>query len=133
MNILVDKGNDKLTTYSSHSDKSAVIKTERISINSTLQKRSNTNPKDSENNHERITNLDNSKPSKTIKHRICSNKHRLMNCETFLSKSLAEKKAFVVNVSTVFCVELTVAVKKIIRYSKMNHGFKLVVTYRKQK
>ena len=83
MNVLVDKGNDKLTTYSNNSDKSAEIKSNHTSINSTLHKLSDTNPKDSKNNHEGTTNLDKSKPSKTIKCWLCSNEHRLMNCETF--------------------------------------------------
>ena len=96
MNVLKDKGNDKLTTYSNNSDRSTEIKTDHTSINSTLHKLTNTNPKDSKNTHEGTTNLDNSKPSKTIKCWFCSNEHRLMNCETFLSKSLPEKKAFVV-------------------------------------
>ena len=95
MNVLVDKGNDKLTTNSNNSDKSAEIKSDHTSINSTLHKLSNTNPKDSKNNHHRSTNLDKSKPSKTIRCWLCSNEHRLMNCETFLSKSLPEKNAFV--------------------------------------
>ena len=37
MNVLVDKGNDKLTTSSNNSDKYAEIKTDHTSINSTLQ------------------------------------------------------------------------------------------------
>ena len=96
MNGLKDKGNDKLTTYSNNSDKSTEIKTDHTSINSTLHKLTNTNPKDIKNTHEGTTNLDNSKPSKTIKCWLCSNEHRLMNCEIFLSKSLPEKKVFVV-------------------------------------
>ena len=96
MNILVDKGNDKLTTYSNNSDKCTEIKTHHTSISSIPYKLINTNPKDSKNIHEGTTNLDNSKSSKTIKCWLCLNKHRLMNCETFLSKSLPEKKAFVV-------------------------------------
>ena len=92
MNVLKDKGNDKLTTYSNNSDRSTEIKTDHTSINSTLHKLTNTNPKDSKNTHEGTTNLDNSKPSKTIKCWLCSNEHRLMNCETFLSKSLPKKR-----------------------------------------
>ena len=46
--VLVDKGNDKLTTYSSMS---AEIKTEHTTINLILGKPSKTNPKDSKNNH----------------------------------------------------------------------------------
>ena len=95
MNVLGDKGNDKVTTYSNNSDKSAEIKSNHTSISSTLHKLSNTNPKNSKNSHEGTTNLDKSKQSKTIKCWLCSNEHRLMNCETFLSKSLPEKKAFV--------------------------------------
>ena len=38
MNLLKDKGNDKLTTYSNNSDKSTEIKTDHTSINSTLHK-----------------------------------------------------------------------------------------------
>ena len=83
MNGIKDKGNDKLTTYSNNSDKSTEIKTDHTSINSTLHKLTNTNPKDIKNTHEGTTNLDNSKPSKTIKCWLCSNEHRLMNCETF--------------------------------------------------
>ena len=94
MNVLKHKGNDKLTTYSNNSDRSTEIKTDHTSINSTLHKLTNTNPKDSKNTHEGTTNLDNSKPSKTIKCWLCSNEHRLMNCETILSKSLPKKKAF---------------------------------------
>ena len=96
MSVLKDKGNDKLTMYSNNSDRSTEIKTDHTSINSTLHKLTNTNPKDIKNTHEGTTNLDNSKPSKTIKCWFCSNEHGLMNCETFLSKSLPEKKAFVV-------------------------------------
>ena len=83
MNVLADKANDKLTTYS----KSTKNKTDRTCMNSTLHELTNTNSKDSKNSHEGTTNLDNSKPTKTIKCCLCSNKHRLMNCETFLSKS----------------------------------------------
>ena len=83
MNGLKDKGNDKLTTYSNNSDKSTEIKTDHTSINSTLHKLTNTNPKDIKNTHEGTTNLDNSKPSKAIKCWLCSNEHRLMNCEIF--------------------------------------------------
>ena len=96
INVLKDKENDKLTTYSNNSDKSTEIKTDHTSINSTLHKLTNTNPKDSKITHEETTNINNSKPSKTIKCWLCSNEHRLINCETFLSKSLPEKKAFVV-------------------------------------
>ena len=67
INVLKDKENDKLTTYSNNSDKSTEIKTDHTSINSTLHKLTNTNPRDSKNTHEGTTNLDNSKPSKTIK------------------------------------------------------------------
>ena len=102
MNVLKDKGNDNLTTYSNNLDKSTEIKTDHTSINSTLHKLTNTNPKDIKNTHEGTTNLDNSKPSKTIKCWFCSNEHRLMNCETFLSKSLPEKKAFVVKENLCF-------------------------------
>ena len=102
MNVLKDKGNDNLTTYSNNLDKSTEIKTDHTSINSTLHKLTNTNPKDSKNTHEGTTNLDNSKPSKTIKCWLCSNGHRLMNCETFLSKSLPERKAFVVKENLCF-------------------------------
>ena len=80
MDVLSDKGTDKLTTYA---NKSAEIKTDytiTANINSTLHKLSNVNPKGSKSSiHERITNL----PSKTIKCWLCSNDHRLMNCETF--------------------------------------------------
>ena len=96
MNVLKDKGNDKLTAYSNNSDKSTQIKTDHTSINSTLHQLTNTNPKDIKNTHERIPNLDNSKLNKTIQCWLCLNEHILMNCETFLSKSLPEKKAFVV-------------------------------------
>ena len=102
MNILVDKGNDKLTTYSNNSDKCTEIKTHHTSISSIPYKLINTNPKDSKNIHEGTTNLDNSKSSKTIKCWLCLNKHRLMNCETFLSKSLPEKKAFAVKENLCF-------------------------------
>ena len=36
MNVLKDKGNDKLTTYSNNSDKPTAIKTGNTSINSTI-------------------------------------------------------------------------------------------------
>ena len=94
--------NNKLTMYSNNSGKSTEIKTDHTSINSTLHKLTNTNPKDSKNTHERFTNLDSSKPSQTIKCWLCSNEHRLMNCETFLSKSLPEKKAFIVKENLCF-------------------------------
>ena len=84
MNVLVDKANDKLTTYS----KSSKNKTDRTCMNSSVHELTSTNPKDSKNSHEGTTNLDNSKPTKTIKCCLCSNKHSLTNCETFLSKSL---------------------------------------------
>ena len=73
MNVLVDKGNNKLTTYSNNSDKSAEIKSDHTSINSTLHKLSDTNPKNSKNNHGGTTNLDKSK-------RIdgCSKKHHTL-------------------------------------------------------
>ena len=83
MKVLVDKGNDKLTTYSNNSNKSTGFKTDHTSINSTLHKPPNTNPKDSKKNQEGTRNLDKSKPSKTIKCWLYSNEHRLMNCETF--------------------------------------------------
>ena len=66
MNALKDKGNDKLTKYSNNSDKSTEIRTGHTSINSTLDKLTNTNSKDSKNTHGGTTNLDNSKPSKAI-------------------------------------------------------------------
>ena len=96
MNILKGKGIDKLTTYSDNSDKSTEIKTDHTSINLTLHKLTKTNPKVSKDTHVGTTNLDNSKPSKTIKCWLCLNERRLMNCETFLSKSLLERKVFVV-------------------------------------
>ena len=102
MKVLVDKGNDKLNTYSNNSDKSAGIKSDNTSINSTLHKLSYTTLKDSKNIHEGTTNLDKSKPSKTIKCWLCSNEHRLINCETFLSKSLPEEKAFVLKENLCF-------------------------------
>ena len=80
MNILKGKGIDKLTTYS----------------NNSIHKLTKTNPKVSKDTHVGTTNLDNSKPSKTIKCWLCLNECRLMNCETFLSKSLLERKVFVV-------------------------------------
>ena len=82
MNVLVDKGNDKLATYSNNSGKSTEIKTDYTSINSTLHKLTNPNPKDSKNIHVGTTNLDNTKPSKTIKCWLFLSEHRLMNCET---------------------------------------------------
>ena len=102
MNVLKDKGNDKLATYSNNSDKSTEIKTNHTSTNSTLPKLTNTNPKNSKNTHEGTTNLDNSKPIKTIKCWLCSKEHRLMDCETFLSKSLPEKKTFAVKENLCF-------------------------------
>ena len=100
MSVLSDKGNHKLTTYL---NKFAKIKTNHTSINSTLHKHSNTNPKDiKSNSHEATTNLDKSKPNKAIKRWLCSNEHNLMNSETFLSKSLAQKKAFVVKENLFF-------------------------------
>ena len=94
--MLVDKGNDKLTTYSNDSDKSTKNKTDHTNVSGTLHKLSNTNPIDSKNNHKGTANLDNSKPSKTIKYWLCSKEHRLMNCETSSSNYLPEKKAFFV-------------------------------------
>lgn len=38
MNVLVDKGNKKLTPYSSNSDKSTEMKTDHTNINSTFNK-----------------------------------------------------------------------------------------------
>ena len=75
MNVLVDKGNDKINFYS---DKSAEIKPHYTSINSNLRKPSNLNPKDSKNNHQGTPNLDNSKPSKTRK--VISFKSLRLNC-----------------------------------------------------
>ena len=82
MNELVDKGDDKLAAYSNNSSKATEIKTDHTCINSTLHKLTNPNPKDSKNIHEGTTNLDNTKPSKTIKCWLFSSEHRLMNCET---------------------------------------------------
>ena len=102
VNVLKDKRNADLTTYSNNSDKSTEIKPDHTSINLTLHKFTNTNPKDSKNIHEGTTNLNDSKSSKTIKCWLCSNKHRLMNCETFLCKSLSEKKAFIIKENLCF-------------------------------
>ena len=75
MNVLVDKGNDKINFYS---DKSAEINSHYTIIKSNLRKPSNPNPKDSKNNHQGAPNLDNSKPSKTRK--VISFKSLRLNC-----------------------------------------------------